>query len=404
MGLTMRQRKAVTSRMHDRYRAANKRRKGLILDEFIHLTGYARKYAIDLLRQEGPRRKALAAGGGPRGRPRRYDGAVMKALTWLWYLFGYMCGKRLVVAIRTNLEALQRYGEMTVDPWVQERLLTISASTIDRLLKQERKRTELRGRSYTKPGSLRNHQIPIRTFSDWNEAQVGFVEADLVGHDGGNNRGDFAQTLTVTDVKTGWTEVRAVKNKAQRWVFAALKKIRGILPFEVKGIDSDNGSEFINSHLFRYCSAEQITFTRSRPYRKNDSCFVEQKNYAVVRTVAGYFRYETQAQVRLLNAIYREYRLLVNFFYPSMKLVEKRREGSKVRKRYDTPKTPYQRVLQAPEVAEARKEALREQYATLNLAEITRRMAERQEMLRKMTVQVMARSQDQRRRVLRAAV
>jgi len=225
-----------------------------------------------------------------------------------------------------------------VDKETKEKILEISASTIDRLLSKEKAKMRLKGRARTKPGTLLKHQIPIRTFADWDEGRPGFVEIDLVSHDGGNARGDYAQTLDVTDVYTGWTETEAVKNKAQIWTFKALKGIRKRLPFKLLGIDSDNGSEFINAHLLRFCKQEKITFTRTRPYRKNDNCFVEQKNYSVVRKAVGYYRYETKKELEILNELYKVLRLYTNFFQPVMKLVKKTRVGSKVIKRYDEAK------------------------------------------------------------------
>ncbi len=232
--------------------------------------------------------------------------------------------------------------------------------------------------------NLTSSQIPIRTFSEWDEKSLGFVEIDLVGHDGGDARGEFIQTLDVTDVCTGWTETQAVRNKAQVWVFEALKDIQGRLPFELLGIDSDNGSEFINHHLLKFCAEGKITFTRARSYRKNDNCFVEQKNYSVVRRAVGYSRYDTEEQRNILNELYGHLRLYTNFFQPVMKLIEKTRIGSKVIKKYDKPRTPYQRVLESPSVPECKKQQLKEQYATLNPADLKRKITRLQQKLLKM--------------------
>ena len=210
--------------------------------------------------------------------------------------------------------------------------------------------------------------------SDWSENKPGFVEIDLVGHDGGNARGEYIQTLDITDVCTGWTETQAVKNKAQIWVFEALKDIRDHLPFELLGIDSDNGGEFINAPLLKFCEEEKITFTRTRPYRKNDNCFVEQKNYSVVRRAVGYLRYDTEKELKTLNELYKVLRLYTNFFQPVMKLIEKTRIGSKVIKKYDKAKTPYQRVLDSPYAAVKAKEKLKAEYNQLNPAELKRKI------------------------------
>jgi hypothetical protein len=279
---------------------------------------------------------------------------------------------------------LERHKEIRLDRDTRKKLYKISSATIDRLLAEERKKQTLKGRSHTKPGTLLKSQIPIRTFSEWDEKSPGFVEIDLVGHDGGDARGEFIQTLDVTDVCTGWTETQAVRNKAQVWVFEALKDIQGRLPFELLGIDSDNGSEFINDHLSRFCEDRHITFTRARPYRKNDNCFVEQKNYSVVRRAVGYYRYDTEEERNTLNELYGHLRLYTNFFQPVMKLIEKTRIGSKVIKKYDKPRTPYQRVLESPLVPDGKKQQLKGQYVTLNPAELKRKITKLQQKLLKM--------------------
>jgi hypothetical protein len=204
---------------------------------------------------------------------------------------------------------------------------------------------------------------------------------DLVAHEGGNASGDFAYTLDLTDVSTGWTELAAVKNRAQVWVFEALQEVRQRLPFPLLGLDSDNGGEFINHHLKRYCEQEKITFTRSRPYRKNDNCFVEQKNYSVVRRHVGYGRYDTEVELQLLNQLYEYLRLYVNFFLPSQKLLQKTRRGSRVHKRYDRARTPYRRVLDSQQVPEKCKKKLRSQYRKLNPAELYRQIRRLEEEL-----------------------
>ena len=285
-----------------------------------------------------------------------------------------------------TVRVLEKHKEIKLSGDVREKLLSISASTADRLLSGERKKFELKSRSKTRPGSLLKHQIPIRTFSEWDDCRPGFLEMDLVGHDGGNPSGDFCQSLDATDVATAWTEVRAVKNKAQKWVFAALEDISEALPFPLLGVDSDNGSEFINAELKRYCEAEGVTFTRSRPYRKNDSCFVEQKNYTAVRRNVGYMRYDTDEELETLNRLYSVLCPYINFFLPSMKLVEKERVGSKVTKRYDEPKTPYARALTSPEVDDLVKRKLRRQYKRLNPAQLKREILELQDKLYKRAV------------------
>jgi hypothetical protein len=222
-------------------------------------------------------------------------------------------------------------------------------------------------RGGTKPGTLLKSQIPIRTYADWDDRRVGFVEIDLVQHEGGETRNMFACTLNVTDVCSGWTEVIAVRNKAQKHVFAALKESRRRLPFSLLGVDSDNGAEFINNELIRYCQREHLTFTRGRVARKNDNAYVEQKNWSVVRRLVGFERYDTPKQLKLLNQLYTVYRLYINFFIPVTKLIRKEIRDKHTIKIYDRPCTPYQRVLNSTDVPESVKAALRQQYQNLDM-------------------------------------
>lgn len=393
MRLTMKARQEVTKATAGQYRGASKKEKGVILEQFIATTGYSRWYARLVLRHEGRRlqtdkqtivvveRKSSAK----RKRACRYDEKVQTALVRLWRIMDYICGKRLQPSLAELITVLERHNEFRCDRETRAKLLRISAASIDRLLKPERRKYELRGRAGTKPGTLLKKQIPIRTFAEWDEQCPGFVEIDLVGHDGGTAAGDYCQTLDLTDIATTWTETMAVRNKAQAWVFAALKKLRQNLPFSLLGIDSDNGSEFINQYLLDYCKDQKLSFTRSRPYRKNDNCFVEQKNYSVVRRAVGYARYDTEAQLNLLNELYVTLRLYTNFFQPTMKLKSKERVGSKVIKRYDGAQTPYQRVLAAPQVSEADKQRLRAKYKTLNPAALKRKLMRLQDRLLKST-------------------
>jgi len=386
MGLSMRERKAVTAQLAPKYRKARKKKKSEMLNQFVELTGYNRKYAIFLLQNWGKRRVVRIDGelieivvGSVRKKKRKprekiYGSREKKALKRVWVIFDCPCGKRLVPLLRTMLPILENFGEIELNEPTRVNLQRISAATIDRLLKQEKNRLQFRGRTHTRWGSLMKHQIPIRTFGDWDEKKPGYAELDLVGHDGGNTKEDHAFTLNLTDVDTGWTEPAAIQNKAQVWTVEALDSIKKRLPFSLLGIDTDNGSEFLNAHLIRYTEKHTIQFTRSRPYRKNDSCFVEQKNNSVVRRYVGYLRYDTPEEIQLLNELYGWLRLFVNFFQPSVKLISKTREGSKVKKHYDEPKSPYQRVLASPHVSEPCKQKLKEQFVMLNPAELHRKI------------------------------
>jgi hypothetical protein len=369
MGLTMSQRQAVTKAAATRYRSASKTDKAAILTELCAVTGWHRDHARKALRQAlgpGPARPARQP------RPAVYGEDVLEPLRKIWAVMDAPAGKRLAPFLPEITASLERAGELNLTAQVRAKLVGMSAATIDRRLAGDRKKMQLKGRSGTKPGSLLKSQIPIRTWAQWDDAEPGFVEIDLVGHEGGDPSGDFAQTLTVTDIATGWTETRAVRNKAQKWVFAALMEITAAFPFPIKGIDSDNGSEFINAHLLRYCTANKITFTRSRAGRKNDGAHVEQKNWSVVRQAVGYHRFDTPAEVEALNELYALLRLQINFFSPQQKLISKTRDGAKVIKRYDTAATPHQRALADDRIPSKIKKALGEQCRGLNPAQLRR--------------------------------
>ncbi len=357
------------SHLRERYRKARKKVRSQILDEFVATTGYHRKHAIALLRGTRHYRNSKV----PIRRPRRciYLPEDKHAVLWLAALFDQISSKRLRAAMTAELEHLQPYLQVSAASF--QRLQVISASTMDRFRRTGRRPAGHR-RGGTKPGSLLKQRIPIRTFADWDDKRPGFGEIDLVQHDGGNPSGFFACTLNATDVSTGWTEMRAVLTKAQVHVFAALRHIRADLPFPLLGLDSDNGAEFINDQLIRYCRQEHLTFTRGRVGRKNDNPFVEQKNWSVVRRLVGYGRYATQSQVRQLNALYAVYRLYVNHFLPVQKLVSKVQQGSRIKKIYDDPKTPYQRVLDSAQVSEEAKGKLRAVHSQLDVVQLRERI------------------------------
>ena len=280
-----------------------------------------------------------------RGRTPTYGPAVTQALSKCWAVLRAPAGKRLAPMLPVLVPLLRRDNELTLTDAEAALLVRISAATIDRRLAPERAKLISRGRSHTKPGTLLKSQIPIRTWADWDDAVPGFVEIDLVGHEGGNASGEHCFTLTVTDIATGWTVNRSVQDKAEKWVFDALMHVGRVFPFPIIGIDSDNGSEFINHHLFDYCVANKITFTRSRASHSNDGAHVEQKNWTHVRELIGYHRYDTPAELALLNEIWELDRLFTNYLLPRQKLVFKQRNGLKVTKRYDTATTPHQRAI-----------------------------------------------------------
>ena len=395
MRLTMKERHSVTKAMSSQYRRASKKGRGEILDRFVEATGYNRSYAARLLRNHG-KRVEVAPGvvveGSVRTKkippPRKttYGPKEVEALTKVWKTMDYICGKRLAPVLPEIVPLLVRHGELKATKAVCEKVAKMSAATVDRLLAPKRRKMTLKGRSQTKPGTLLKQQIPVRTFADWNEQKPGFLEIDLVAHDGGSSCGEYCQILDGTDIHTGWSEQFAVPTKAQTFVFEAIKQMRERMPFQLLGLDSDNGGEFINHQLARYCTDEEITFTRARSGRKNDNCHVEQKNWSIVRRMSGYDRFEGADACRELNNLYEVVREYVNFFMPSMKLVEKVRDGAKVTKRYDKAQTPYQRVLASPHVSRAAKAKLRKHYATLNPAVLKRELEAIQKRLAKLAV------------------
>ena len=375
MPLIMSEKQSVTNVMRDEYRKANKKRKGQILDEFCKLCGYNRSYAARKLRSKKETRsskKFKRVLQKPRGRKRKYGPECVGPLIKVWAVLDLACGKRVAAGMKDTVEAMVRFGELDCSQEVIDKLLSMSASTIDRLLSVQRKKMCPKGRSTTKPGSLLKHNISIRLGTEWSEDVPGFVEMDTVAHCGDNSGGQFVVTLDVTDIKTCWTEQRACLNKAQKHVFAEVKEIRARLPFKLLGIDTDGGGEFINDEMYRYCKKEDLVFTRGRPSRKNDGCHIEQKNWSVVRQTVGYGRFETQAECDLLNMIYDYLRLATNFFMPSQKLILKERDGGRIVKKLDKPKSPYRRVLESKHVSEADKQRLTAVFKTLNPAEIRR--------------------------------
>ena len=359
--MSLRSRRELANSIRERYATASRAQKATILDEFTAATGYGRKHAIAVLRRPPPP-DPLAVPN--RQRARLYTDDVREALVTVWEASNRLCSKRLVPYLPTFLKALERFGHLELDPETRRLLLGLSAATVDRLLYQQRHGSP-RSLSTTRPGPLLKNQIPIRTFTDWNDDRVGFLEADSVAHCGTSMAGTFINSLVLTDVKTGWTECKALLYKDQDFVVQALSEVRDRLPFPILGLDTDNGSEFVTNKLIGFCEREAITFTRSRPYKKNDQCFVEQKNGQIVRRLVGYDRYEGLEAARVLAELYEVVRLYAGFFQPLMRLVAKSRLGAKTKRLYDVARTPYDRMLEAKEVSRASKAQLRRQYRSL---------------------------------------
>ena len=344
-----------------RYFRAAKKAKTEMLNEFVATTGMHRKAGIRLLN-----RRSTSSGSKRRGRPRLYRHEAMAALKVAWEASDCLCSKRLQPFLPELVGILKRYGELTMTGETEAQLCQMSPSTIDRLLWRWREIGARRGLSTTKPGTLLKNSIPIRTFGDWSENKPGFLEVDLVAHCGESAEGFYLTTLSTVDVATGWCEPVAVWGKGQERVGGAVYHVRKQLPMPMLGLDSDNGSEFINERLYTYCQRNGIIFTRSRSYKKNDSCHVEQKNWTVIRRVIGYDRFSSRAAFQALGDVYKLLRLYINFFQPVSKLVRKSRHGAKVYKVYDAAQTPYQRLLRSGVLTEDKKRELADMYGTLN--------------------------------------
>jgi hypothetical protein len=350
-----------------RYLMSARKEKIRILDEFTRACQYNRKYALSLLRNPpAPRNGSIK-----RPRAFRYGKDVQQALVQVWECSDRLCAKRLVPFMDEFVTALQRHDELKLPQATKVKLLSISPATADRLLAPFRRRLNWRGKTTTKPGTILRKQIQVRTANGWDEDVPGYFEADLVAHCGISTHREYLNSLVLTDVATGWVEEEALLNKSQIVVSAAIDRIRKRLPFTMKGIDSDNGSEFINANLQRYCQEHNINFTRCRPYKKNDQCRVEQKNWSVVRQRVGYARYEGEQECRQLARLYSFLRPFVNFMQPSVKLIRASRDGARVNKTYDTARTPYRRLLTYKLPPGTRKD-LKEYYLNLNPEQLRR--------------------------------
>ncbi|MCP1742618.1 hypothetical protein ACVMGC_001721 [Bradyrhizobium barranii subsp. barranii] len=365
--ISMSARREVLSAVMEHYRSAKRTEKGRMLDALCATTGWHRKHAVRALRQ----RATVGSGEveASEERKRRYGATIKDAMTALWEASDRVCGKRLKVMIPTLLPALEQLGQAGHD-----RVLAISAATIDRLLVDVKIAASGGRRRRAGFYSAIRREVPIRTFNDWNSPAPGFCEVDMVAHGGTSVAGSFIQTLTMVDVATGWTECLPLLTREGSLVVEAINRAQGLFPWLLRGVDFDNDSAFMNDVVVPWCREQKLEVTRSRAYKKNDQAFVEQKNGAVVRRLMGYGRFDGVETVRVMGRLYAAARLYVNFFQPSFKLKEKRREGAKVIKRYHPPSTPYERALAHPKVTAAVKKRLRDQYRSLDpvglLAEI----------------------------------
>lgn len=324
-----------------RYQKAGKKERSEVLDGFCELTGYHRKYAISLLRRPPEEEPRSTRSRGP-----TYSPQALRVIEKIWRAAGYPWSERLKALLPLWLPWARKHVRGCT-PEVEKEVLRISARQIDRRLAKKKRVLKRRLYGRTKPGTLLKQDIPIKT-DQWDVTEPGYIEIDLVAHSGPHASGEFLYSLNVTDIHTGWVETRSILGKGEQGVVKALESIRRTLPFTLKGIDSDNGSEFINHHLVRYCRNHRIQFTRGRPYKKDDNAHIEQKNWTHVRRVFGWERYDTVELQEAMNDLYDgELRLMMNLFQPSVKLLEKVRVGSRLRRRYDSAKTPLDRLIQS---------------------------------------------------------
>lgn len=369
MKMSLTSRKELVKKAKGRYLQSEKAEKIKILDELFENTGLNRNYLTQMLSA-----KIDLSFVNPINRKRRefYDANDIHCLKKIWTIFDYPCGQRLEPMMNEYIEVLENFKELIVPDSVKEKLLKIKSATIDRRLTKFRTLRHRKVFSMTRPGTLLKKNIPIKT-SSWDETRLGFGELDTVAHCGGSIAGEFIFSLTYTDITSQWTISEAVMGKAQIRIKKGLDNIANRLPFPLKGIDPDNGGEFINWQLYRHCLEKNIEFTRGRPYQKNDNAHIEQKNYTHVRKLIGYKRLSQEHQLKKLNDLYwNEWDFYKNFFIPNKKLIAKKRVGAKIVKKYDRPRTPYQRLLERDDFSETEKEKQRQIYAKLNPAELKR--------------------------------
>lgn len=359
----------------------SKRERGLLLNEAAERTKLNRKYLMEKLK---PKSNLDKLPSGRKKRKQYYDNCVRVALVCCWRIFDHPCGQRLQPLLKDEVNRLRKLGELNCSDKVAEKLKEISFRTIDEKLKHAKEVERARHKYKVKANPLLYKQIPIKVFSEQNRNILGNMQIDLVEHCGASAAGEYVNTLTATCISSGWTEEAAVMGKSQENTRAGLETERTDCPFSWKEIHSDGGTNFICDHLFRYTDKTDLGFSRSRPYKKNDNCLVEQKNNTHVRRLVGYLRYDTIEEQNILNDLYRnELRLFKNFFQPVIKLISKERIGGKIHRIYDKPQTPYHRLLSSREFPQEKKLELMKIYDSLNPAELKRGIDKKLDLLYK---------------------
>jgi hypothetical protein len=352
--------------LRENYLRGSKKEKGVILDEFCRNTKQERKYVIKKLRYKVKLKVER------KKRKENYDGDVKSVLAKIWEIFDYPCGARLKTLLTTETKKLRLLGEIICSDLVEEKLMKIGMATIDRKLEHE-KEVLLLNQKYSKKNPLLCHQVPIKTSADFDRNIIGHTEVDFVESCGSSASGEYVNNLSVVEVATGWWEGEAVMGKSQERAIGAIKAVRGRIPCPLLGLHPDNGTNLLNYLIYDYTQEEKIEFTRSRPYKKNDNCFVEQKNSTHVRKIIGYLRYDTKEEMEIINDLYHnELRLYKNFFQPVMKLKNKVRIKGKIHRKYDVARTPYARMMESEQIRKATKNELQKIYESLNPAELKR--------------------------------
>jgi hypothetical protein len=371
--------KEYAQAIYKRYKKGSRELKGRILDEFVAATRMHRKSAIRLLTRPGG-----VKGKGRKGRRKVYSVDTVEALKVIWRASGCLCSKRLRPFIPEMTRVLRAKEELFIREDTVTELGQLSSSTIDRITRRWRQGKRGHGLSLTKPGTHLKNAIPIKTFSEWKNSRPGFIQVDMVAHCGDRAGGFYLNTLSAVDVATGWFEPLAVWGKGQQQVGAAIHQLRQLLPMPLLGLGSDNGTEFINRGLYEYCGRQRITFTRSRSYKKNDNCHVEQKNWSVIRRQVGYQRYSSAAAYKALEDLYTVLRLYINFFQPVLKLISKSRQGARIHKVYDEAQTPYSRLIKSGVFTEDQQRELSNIYNALNPVTLQEQIAQSQRLLAKL--------------------
>src|SRR6266481_8188259 len=370
--MDMHSREQYLERVREEYRKADKKSKTRLLNEARKRTRLNRKVLIGKLAHPAVERRKKKRGP----RQATYSREVQAALIKVWEVFDYPCGQRLAPALRQEIERLRKAKELVCSEDVAGKLKTISAKTIDRLLARERDLRGLRQNRNPSVHPLLYQKVPVKVASEWDTAQVGNLQLDYVFHCGRSTAGEYLHTLSAADIATGWWEGEPMRGRSQMATKEGMDRIRRRLPFRILEIHPDNDSGMINGLLWGYCQKARIRMSRSRPYKKNDNAWVEQRNWTHVRKVVGYHRLDTPAELSVLRELYSCLRVYKNFFQPTMKLIEKVRDGGKIHRKYDEPRTPYQRLMESGQLKPSAKLRLQAQYESLNVAELHRRSEE----------------------------